>query len=71
MKFTKKTPKKSLGKFTKKELIEKSKIKKWQNGSHYFAKLPDKTDVVVDGNVKWDTYEEAQEAVKKYVESNY
>lgn len=41
---------------------------KWPNGKHWYAKIGD-LDVKVDGQMKWDTKQEAEEAVKKFVRS--
>ena len=44
----------------------KPSIKKWPNGTHYYAKIGG-VDVVVDGEQKWDTREEAQEAIDRFL----
>lgn len=45
------------------------KIKKWQGGSHYYAKIG-KMDVVdKDGNQKWNTHERAMEIALKELET--
>jgi len=39
---------------------------KWPEGKHWYAKIGN-LDVKVDGKMKWDTKEEAEKAVKKFV----
>lgn len=43
----------------------------WSDGIHYYAKIG-KIDIIdKNGNQKWDTKAEAEEAAKWYIESNY
>ncbi len=42
------------------------KITQWTGGSHYYAKLGNK-DVVVNGDVKWNTHRQAKSAAMKYL----
>jgi hypothetical protein len=42
---------------------------KWPKGSHWYVKIDD-LDVEVDGKCKWDLKSEAEEAAKKFLESN-
>jgi hypothetical protein len=41
---------------------------KWQDGNHWYARV-DGRDVVVNGAVKWNTREQAQEAARKFMTS--
>ena len=47
---------------------KKIRYLRWPNGQHWYAKIGD-TDIRVDGEMKWDSREEAEEAVKKYLRS--
>ena len=38
----------------------------WDGGTHWYAKIGN-TDIVVDGEQKWDSKKEAQSAVQKYL----
>ena len=42
---------------------------KWPNGKHWYAKVGNK-DVKVDGIMKWNTKEAAEEAVKTFMKEN-
>ena len=53
-----------------KALFDKAKITKWPHGTHYYVKLSDGRDVVIDGKMKWSTYREAQDATKKFLGLN-
>lgn len=44
------------------------KITRWPDGSHYYAKI-DSIDVVVKGDVKWNTYDEAEKHAKEYMKT--
>lgn len=57
--------------FTPKQLIEGAKISKWQGGKHYYAKLPDGTEVFINEKIKWGTRKEAEKAIKKFVNRKY
>ena len=46
--------------------IKDADIKKWPNGTHWYAKIG-KMDVVVKGQQKWDTYAEARSACVSYI----
>ncbi len=43
-------------------------VKKWRNGTHWYAKIG-KMDVVIDGEQKWDTYKEAYSEALKFFET--
>lgn len=48
--------------------IDNVKYLQWYNGKHWYAKMG-KIDIVDEnGNQKWNTREEAENAVKKYIE---
>jgi len=46
-------------------LSSKARYTQWTNGSHWYAKIGN-IDVVINGNQKWGTKWEAEEAVKKF-----
>lgn len=43
------------------------KILQWPQGTHWYAKIGN-VDVVIDGEEKWDTYDEADVAAKRFVD---
>ncbi|MHA1437905.1 MAG: hypothetical protein ACTSPD_10040 [Promethearchaeota archaeon] len=49
-------------KYTEKDI----RIIKWENGTHYYAKIG-RIDVFIDGEQKWDTKKEAQEKALKFL----
>lgn len=50
--------------------IEQVKYIQWDGGKHWYAKIHNE-DIVVDGEQKWNTKIEAEEAVKKFFRNNY
>lgn len=42
----------------------------WNGGKHWYAKIG-KMDVVVNGEQKWNTKEEAINAAKSYIDENW
>lgn len=42
------------------------KLHKWPDGNHWYAYV-DGEDVVIDGEQKWNTSEEAQEAAREFI----
>lgn len=50
--------------------IEDVKFMVWDGGKHWYAKIG-KMDVVVDGQQKWNTKNDAIEASKKFIEANW
>lgn len=49
--------------------VEKPQYIKWPGGKHYYVKVG-AVDVVVDGEQKWDTFEQAQRAWKQWEAEN-
>jgi len=47
----------------------RARYMQWANGRHWYAKIGD-IDIMVDGEQKWNTKVEAQEAVKKWKNGN-
>jgi hypothetical protein len=56
---------------TKEQLIEGVKISSWPNGKHFYARLPDGTDVIVDDKSGFDSRAEALEATKRFVQERF
>lgn len=54
----------------KKPSIDEVKFIMWDGGKHWYAKIG-KLDVVVNGEQKWNTKEEAIEAAKQYIEETW
>jgi hypothetical protein len=44
----------------------KARFLQWPNGHHWYVKIGD-VDVKVDGEMKWDTKEKAEEAYQKFL----
>lgn len=44
------------------------KVSQWPEGSHYYATV-DNVQVEIDGKVKWNTAQEAEEAAKKFIKN--
>lgn len=49
--------------------IDKVRYIQWPDGKHWYAKIDDCDIVDGHGNQKWNTKEEAEQAVRKYFES--
>lgn len=44
---------------SRKEYIDMIKIVKWEGGNHYYARIGHEDVIDADGNVKWNTHDEA------------
>jgi len=49
------------------ELFNTASFSKWTGGKHWFVRLIDGTDVEWDGQLKWDTREEAEQATRQFL----
>ncbi len=51
----------------KKITVKDIKFSQWANGTHWYARLPDGTDVEWEGQSKWSTHKAATIAAKKFL----
>lgn len=47
--------------------IQDVRFSQWRGGTHWYARLPDGTDIEVDGDLKWNSRKEAVAAAKKFL----
>ena len=49
------------------ETLKGARYTQWPGGQHWYVRLANGLDVEVDGKMKWDTYDEAVAATKRFI----